>query len=344
MNAQEIINYIATSANKTPVKIHIHEKEPIDHGEAQASGAGDKVVFEAFDKYFGEAPAIKNLIFKIIPDANTQYLALTNGEINLSRDFSMNNIQSIIDNNQLDVFSGANGNAYYLAMNQSNPALADVRVRQAINYAIDREFVIEVCEEGYADQSNSVANKGMFGCSEDAKYYPHDPEMAKKLLAHAGYADGLDLGAILTKTGKFKAAAEIIQEDLAAVGITVDIDVRDAAGFSDDYKKKNFTLCMTSVNLGQDAHHATMMFNSVTYLNYFNINDPELDAMCDAAAQEQDLEARKAMYHDILCKVADDALFAPIYYPTKMWAVTSGLTNATYDRFVGVLVKYMSWE
>lgn len=46
----------------------------------------------------------------------------------------------------------------------------------------------------------------------------------------------------------------------------------------------------------------------------------------------------------MLCKVADDALYAPLYYPQKVWAVTSGLTNTTYDRFVGVLAKYMIWE
>lgn len=305
---------------------------------------GDRVVFEAFDQYYGEKPAIQNLIFKIIPDANTQMLALENGEINLSRDFSMNNIDNILANPQLDIYSGESGNVYYVGMNQSFEPFQDVRVRQAINYAIDREFIMEVCEEGYAEPANSIANKGMLGYTEDATYYEYNPEKARELLAEAGYADGLTIPSILCREGKFKSAAEVIQEDLAAVGITTEIDVRDANGFSDDFKKGNFALCVTSLNLSQDAHHATMSFTSTGYLNYFSISDPELDAMAEEAAQEQDTEKRIAIYHDMLCKVADDALYAPLYYPQKVWAVTSGLTNTTYDRFVGVLAKYMIWE
>lgn len=305
---------------------------------------GDKVVFEAFDQYYGEQPAIKNLVFKIIPDANTQMIALENGEINLSRDFSMNNIENILSNPQLDIYTGESGNVFYVGLNQSFEPFQDVRVRQAINYAIDREFVIEVCEEGYGEIANSIANKGMLGYTEDATYYEYNPEKAKELLADAGYADGLTIPAILCKEGKFKSAAEVIQEDLAAVGITTEIDVRDANGFNADFKKSNFAMCVTSLNLSQDAHHATMSFGSTGYLNYFGINDPEIDEMASKAAQAQDPAERIAIYHDLLCKVADDALYAPLYYPKKIWAVTSGLENETYDRFVGVLAKYMSWE
>ena len=305
---------------------------------------GDKVVFEAFDKYYGEQPAIKNLVFKIIPDANTQMIALENGEINLSRDFSMNNIDSILENPQLDIYTGESGNVYYVGLNQSFEPFQDVRVRQAINYAIDREFIMEVCEEGYASLANSIANKGMLGYTEDAKYYEYDPDKAIELLKEAGYEDGLTIPAILCKDGKFKKAAEVILEDLKAVGITTELAVKDANGFSDDFKKGNFAMCVTSLNLGQDAHHATMSFASTGYLNYFNINDPEIDAMAEEAAQEQDPEVRKEIYHDLLCKVADDALYAPLYYPQKVWAVTSGLENSSYDRFVGVLARYMSWN
>ena len=305
---------------------------------------GDKVVMEAFDQYYGDQPAIPNLIFKIIPDANTQMISLQNGELNLSRDFAMNNIQDIVENPELDIYTGESGNVFYVGMNQSFEPFQDERVRQAINYAIDREFIIEVCEEGYGSVANSLANKGMFGYTEDAKYYEYDPEKAMELLAEAGYADGLEIPAILTKEGKFKSAAEVILEDLRAVGITTELNVRDNNGFTDDFQKGNYALCVTSINLSQDAHHVTMCFASDGYLNNFNINDPELDAAADAAAQEQDSETRKTMYHDLLCKVADEALFAPLYYPQKVWAVTSGLHNATYDRYVGVLAKYMSWE
>lgn len=307
---------------------------------------GDKVVFEKFDKYYDDDKGtIKNLVFKIVPDANTQFIALESGDLNLSRDFSMNNIQSILDNPQLDIYTGESGNVYYMGINQAYAPLDNVLVRQAINYAIDREFIIEACEEGYAEIANSIANKGMFGYTEDAKYYEYNPDKAKELLAQAGYADGLTIDLpIITKEGKFKKAAEIIKEDLNAVGINVDISVKDKAGFDDDFKKHNYALAVTSINLSQDAHHATMSFSSTGYLNYYNIKDDQLDAWSAQAAEAQDVEVRKNLYHDILCKVADDALYAPLYYPQKVWAVTSGLENSTYDRYVGVLAKYMSWE
>ncbi|GHV94234.1 diguanylate phosphodiesterase [Spirochaetia bacterium] len=305
---------------------------------------GDKAVFQAFDKYYGPKPAIKNLIFKIIPDPTTQLIALESGELNLSRDFPMSNIKNILESRQLDVFAGESGNVYYMGLNMSFQPFQDVRVRQALNYAIDRNFVIEACEEGYASPANSVANKGMFGYTEDAKYYEYDLEKAKQLLAEAGYANGLEIPPIITKDGKFKKAAEVILEDLKAVGITTRVNVMETSGFNQDYQKKNYSLAVTSVNLGQDAHHATMMFQSTTYLNYFNINDAQLDAWCAAAASEQDLTARKDMYHTILTYVADQAYFVPLYYPQKLWAITSGLNNSTYNRFVGILAQYMSWK
>ncbi|AEF84304.1 putative bacterial extracellular solute-binding protein, family 5 [Treponema primitia ZAS-2] len=305
---------------------------------------GDKAVFTIFDQYYGPKPPIKNLIFKIIPDPTTQLIALESGELNLSRDFPMNNIQSILDNPQLDIFSGESGNVYYMGINETFPAFQDIRVRQALNYAIDRDFVIEACEEGYANHANSVANKGMFGYTEDAKYYEYDPAKAKQLLADAGYANGLDIPPILTKDGKFRKAAEVILEDLKAIGITTSVNVMETSGFNQDYQKKNYALAVTSVNLGQDAHHSTMMFQSTTYLNYFNINDPQLDKWCLDAASDQDLTVRKNLYHQILTYVADQAYFVPLYYPQKVWAVTSGLQNSTYNRFVGVLAQYMSWK
>ena len=307
---------------------------------------GDKVVFERFDQYYGDYKGtVDNLIFKIIPDANTQYIALESGDINLSRDFSMNNIQSILDNPQLDIYTGESGNVYYMGINLAYAPLDNALVRQAMNYAIDKEFVIEACEEGYGEIANSIANKGMFGYTEDAKYYEYNPEKAKELLAQAGYPDGFTIDLpIITKEGKFKKAAEIIKEDLNSVGIQVEISVKDNAGFNDDFKKHNYALAVTSINLSQDAHHVTMCFSSTGYLNKYNIKDPELDALADKAAQEQDGEVRKQLYHDILCKVADDALFVPLYYPQKVWAITSGLKNSTYDRYVGVLAKYMAWE
>jgi peptide/nickel transport system substrate-binding protein len=305
---------------------------------------GDKVVFQAFDQYYGAKPAIKNLIFKIIPDPTTQLIALESGELNLSRDFPMSNIKNILENSQLDVYAGESGNVYYMGINESFKPFQDIRVRQALNYAIDRDFVIEVCEEGYASQANSVANKGMFGYTEDAKYYEHDPEKAKQLLAEAGYGTGLEIPPIITKEGKFRKAAEVILEDLKAVGINTSLRVMETSGYNQDYQKKNYALAVTSVNLGQDAHHATMMFQSSTYLNYFNINDAQLDAWCEAAASEQNLTVRKDLYHRILTYVADQAYFVPLYYPQKIWAITSGLHNSTYNRFVGVLAQHMSWK
>ena len=307
---------------------------------------GDKVVFEKFDGYYKETDGnVKNLIFKIVPDANTQFIALESGDLNLSRDFSMNNIQSILDNPELDIYTGESGNIYYMGINQSHAPLDNALVRQAINYAIDREFIIEACEEGYAEVANSIANKGMLGYTEDAKYYEYNPEKAKELLAQAGYPDGFTIDLpIITKEGKFKKAAEVVKEDLNAIGIKVELAVKDTAGFNDDFKKSNFALAVTSLNLSQDAHHATMSFTDTGYLNYFNINDAWINEQSSIAANEQDPEVRKAIYHDILCKVADDALYAPLYYPQKVWAITSGLKNSTYDRYVGVLAEYMSWE
>ena len=95
--------------------------------------------------------------------------------------------------------------------------LKNVKVRQAINYCLDKQFMVDVAEEGLGTIANSIANQNMFGYDDEVPGYEYNVEKALELMKEAGYEDGFDIGTIYCREGKDENVAEIARENLAAI-------------------------------------------------------------------------------------------------------------------------------
>lgn len=306
------------------------------------------VELEAFEDYHGaDKPSIKHVKFSIIPDANTQVMALQSGELNISRDFPASSITTIEGDENLDIYSHDCGMVYFLQFNLRDNTLEPLKnklVRQAINYALDKDFMISVAEEGLGSQANSIANPNMFGYDDNIPSYDYNVEKALELMAEAGYADGFDLGTIYCREGKDQSVAEIAIENLAAIGITATVTMLENNAYLDQMAKGNFYVTATHLNLNTDAGQTFEVSSISGSVPYSGLNDPYIEQMRTDSDMEMDTEARRTMLNDTLVYLSEEAYFAPCYYPKMSYAHTAGIVFKGYDPFVGMQLRLLDWE
>ena len=336
----------------------LNEKAVIESGEAYGENPvgtgpyklvnhaiGEKVVLERFEEYFQEPASIKNVEFQVITDPNTAVIALETGEVDFTYTMPMISRQGIIDNPELTTHEIESINLNYLLMNTEVAPFNNKLVRQAINYAIDKDTIIQIVEEGMGQETKSIFNEYTFGYSENVKGYEYDPQKAKQLLKDAGYPEGFVV-TLKTLEGNPKKIMEIVQENLKNIGITAEIEVNEANAYVQDAMSGNYNMGFMAVTLGQDAEFYSVCFKSDA-INGFNMSrysNPRVDELFDEAKTIVDRSERLQRYEELTQIIMDDAVIVPIYFPIKVYAADKDL-NISNISVKGTLRIYdMSWK
>lgn len=304
---------------------------------------GEKVVLERFDDcYSGKAP-IKNVVYKVITDANTSLIALETGEVDFVYEIPMISIQSVKENKDLRTYEYDSIQLSYVLMNTEKEPFNNKLLRQALNYAIDKNTIIQVAEEGMAHEAKGVLSKDIFGYSEDVRGYAYNPEKAKELLVQAGYPNGLEL-TFKTMDGTYKKAAELIQEDLRDIGITVNIELEEKNAYIQDLVGGNYEIGNISVSVGKDADFYSLLFRTGEQANFSRYSNAEVDKMFEAARKEGEEAKRLELYKDIVEMLNDEGVIVPLYYPVNISASKASLNVGHIDSQGHTQVYDMSWE
>lgn len=203
-----------------------------------------QIVLERNDKYWGEKPKIDQLVFRMIPEASAQLIALGTGEISGIVSPDANIIPRLRTDKSVTVYEVPGIRMLYLGFNTKRPVFEDVRVRRAFNHAINRKAIAEQVLRGIAVPAKGYLPESVFGFT-DVGTYAYDVNAAKKLLAEAGYTPGADGklqkdGQPLTVsfwgyTGRdpsSKLISEVVQSDLQKIGVTVNLRVWEYAQLS----------------------------------------------------------------------------------------------------------------
>lgn len=193
---------------------------------------GEKADLEAFENYWGEKPYAKKLTFLVIPDDSSRIIALETGKVDMIYGVPPADYERVQQNDKIKVVKVRGPVLLHLAMNMASPKLKDVRVRRAIDAAIDKNAYVQVVYNGNGIPGIGPLPTASTWLPENPVKWNYDPEVAKKLLAEAG-VENLELTLIVMNAADRINGATVLQGMLGAVGIKVNVGVYENAVVND---------------------------------------------------------------------------------------------------------------
>lgn len=276
---------------------------------------GQEVKFERFEDYWGEAPEIGTIVVRNLPDVGTQQAELMSGGIDWMFKVPLDLAQSLGETPMAEHLSGPDLRVGFLVLDAAgytdeDGPLTEVKVRQAVNHALNREEYAEYLIGGSSEAIHTPCHPAQFGCTEDIQAYPYDPEKAKGLLEEAGYPDGFELELWAYRD---KPVAEAVTSDLEAVGIDVDLRYVKLASLNQARAEREIPAYFGTWGSGGTADTAAIARVHFAGDSDRNLSgDDELTEMVLSAEQTNDQAEREELYSEALNRIADEAYWAPM--------------------------------
>lgn len=296
----------------------------------------ERLVLEANPDYWGGSPGVKTVIFRPIPESATRIAALEAGDVDIISEVPPDYVDQAPSG--VDIATVPGTRAFYLGLNVNAEPFDDVRVRQAMNYAIDVDSIIENLLNGLARRINNPLLPEAFGYSS-TPVYSYDPDRAKALLAEAGYPDGFEME--IDTQPPLKEIAEALAGQLSGVGITANVNILERAALYLKYEPGGSQTFLTSWgNSEADADGIlSKQFYSKRYgcdllategetgfgdaslgCYYTGYGNAEVDAAIVAGARTVDPDKRKALYYTALTIIVEETPWLFLYNPSEVFA------------------------
>jgi len=285
------------------------------------------ITLVANKNYFRGAPKIDRIVYRYIPSDATRDLAFTSGEIDLiygHQDQTWAERMKSLPHTVVDVFGP--GELSDINLNITKKPLDDLRVRQAIAYAVNRAELVKFKGPLTAREAVSIIPHDYLGTDEHAPLYPYDPAKAKQLLADAGYGNGLKLTMIQTSLPSMLNTMQIVQAQLKKVGIDLQLEVVDHPTFHAQIRKDlSMMVLYAAARLPVADVYLTQFFHSrsivgtptaVTNFSHCSVADQEIDG----ARQTTDVAKQKALWMEAQDKLTKEVCAVPLYEQLQVWA------------------------
>lgn len=279
---------------------------------------GKHFVLKRNDNYFAAAKPkakIENIDIRTIPDANTQMAELLNGGIDMVWQVPSDQAQTMEHLNTFQVINAPTMRIGYISMDAAGRSGADnpmtkLKVRQAVNHAINRKGIVDAMIKGTTQVINSACAPMQFGCDGDVTSYAYDPAKAKALLAEAGYPKGFDVDFYAYRD---RPLAEAMIGMLAKVGIKADLHYMPYAALREKRLKEGGAMSFLTwgSNSLADASASTSYFFTLTGED--DARDPEVADLLNTADKTTDTADRKMLYSKALSIIANKAYFVPLW-------------------------------
>jgi peptide/nickel transport system substrate-binding protein len=310
------------------------KKHPIGAGPFKfvSHTPGIEVVFEAYPGYWRHAPHLKRLVWKSVPENTTRLAMVKTGEIDIAFFLDGPEAEEVKRDARLTLVATKHPSIFWIEFpdqwDQKSP-WNDKRLRQAVNYALNRKVINEAACLGFCPPAGVIVPRVMdFALQVEPP--PYDPERAKRLLADAGYPKGIDAGDFVPIPG-FPTVAEASVNDLLAVGIRLKIRPMERATFYSAWREKKLHgLFLVAVGNSGNAASRVEAFmyskGSYAYGGY-----PDLDELFVQQGRERNVARREAILHKIQQLTIDRAMFAPIIDLRGLIAVGPRIADHTIN-------------
>lgn len=290
--------------------------------------SGDSISLGANPTYWGGPPGVSGVTFRFISEPSTALSALQAGEIDWTDSVPPQRVNQLRDDESVELAVTPSNDYWYLALNEARAPWDDVRVRQAVAYAIDRDAIVQATSYGTAAQNQLAIPEGNPWFTPYDRYSSGGLDRARELLEEADAAPtALDM-LVTTEYPETVTAAQIIADNLAPLGITVNIRTVDFATWLDEQNSGNFDMLMMGWlgNIDPDdfyyaQHHTDGTSNAQKYSN------PEVDRLLDEGRVDTDEASRKAVYAEAATLIADEVSYIYLYNPSVIQAWNPALSG-----------------
>ncbi len=284
----------------------------------------EKLVLERNEEYWGQKAKLKEFVMLPIPEEGARNMAFEADQIDVISDFLPHRIERYKKDKNIQVITGPATRLVWLGINDSDPVLKNVKLREAIAYAVDRDTLVEHVVEGLAINAQTVIPEIIMKSKKKYKF-DYDPQKAKKLLAEAGYPDGLTLN-LWTPEGRYlkdRQIAEAIQGQLAKVGIKTNLRVMEWGAYLDSLFRHEQQLWIIGWGFSTGDPDAALrgVFYSTSKFNFTAVKNPKIDKLLDTAVATLDAAKRDKMYEQLQQMIIDEVYMIPIYHKMNIYAV-----------------------
>ncbi len=319
-------------------------RAPIGSGPYRLAefAADDHATLVPSATYFGDPPKNTGLTFKVVPDDTMRGLELRKGSVDLViNDISPDVVRRFQEEGRLHVVTTPGTDYAYIGFNLTDPILADRRVRMAIGYAVDTDAIVKYLRRGLAEPAVGIMPPMSWAFEPAVFRFTRDLAKARALLDDAGYPDRgapghpfrLKLTLKTSTADAYRLQAAVIQQNLAEIGIAIDVRSYEFATLFADVLKGNAQLYtlqwvgVTDPDMLRRVFHSSQMppsgFNRGRYRNV------EVDHLIDAASMARSDADRRRLYGDVERAVAADAPYISLWYKTNVAVFQPDINGVT---------------
>ena len=309
---------------------------------------GARVVYTPVAGYYDPSnQKLGGLEITVFTDDTTRLNALRSGQIDMTfiRPYQVDEAKAA----KLNIVGNRGSIWYYMGMNMTRGKFTDVRVRQAMNHAVDKRRITESLLKGYCTPSDQPFREGMLGYARQTPkiVYEYDPGKAKKLLAEAGLANGFEFDALVWSIPLFVQIAEVIQAQLAQVGVKMNVQPAPVPQVMATYFGKQAADAFVGGNLGSSDPSATVanLYLPGGFFNPSKFSTPAIQEAHAKTVQNPDTAARHQAFEAVIKAALEQAyhvglcdVLTPVVYTNAVANVTPDVPTWTWD-FHGIEVR-----
>ena len=301
----------------------------------QSWTTGDSLVVERFDDYWGEQPPSKTITYRVMSEDTSRIIALETGEIDICETLPVTDVARVSGTDGLTVLEKESVAITYWGFNlqKEGSPFTNQKVREAMNYAIDREAVMAAV--GGSTALYTVFSPPMEGYDETiGTQFAYDPDKARQLLEEAGYPDGFTVDLYVKSSDSYtKAAATVINAYAAQVGVTVDIITLEGTAMMAELSDgKHDSYILTASNV--DPYTGFIFFYSGTTASGGNrmfYSNPEMDELYEKLPSISDSAQRQEMLRRMQEIAVADCAWVPLYGQSFYVGAKSSVTGVGLD-------------
>ena len=292
---------------------------------------GIELVMTANNDYWGPKPTVDSVTFRGISEDSSRVMMVKTGDADVIAGVPPTLVENLEGDESVTIFTLPGYRTIQIGMQTERGPLSDIRVRQAITYAIDRHSIIDNVMHGMATFPSGLISTVVQYSNPDLDPHDYNPEKAKELLAEAGYPNGFST-TLMTPEGRYamdRQVAEVVQSMLAEVGIIAEVQVRDWGSFSSIIDEGTMDLYL--IGVGNSSGDAEYNFHTHYGVgggqSYTRTNIPAMEEIRLNLGTSKDNEERRERLFKMAELLNDNFSSVPLYYEHQFFALRSDISG-----------------